>query len=373
MTFYVQGDAVGSLETSSTFTVPSSKLYLAAFSETVYQKFGGALDEIGIWNRAISEGEVVALYNASLPVMGCTDASACNFDEEATLDDGSCVSCDLVASFCGLGTIWDQNTQTCIGDGSGDINFDGCVQLNDLLDLLSAYGNCSAEESVWQCGDPLEYQGYDYETVQIGEQCWFAENLRAGSYRNGDVISSNIGDSEWLALTEGATVVFGQGNLSCDATFDGQNACNEDWALEMFGRLYNGYAAVDSRGLCPTEWHVPLDSEWMGLETTLGMVEDELTSTAWRGSDQGAQMKTQAGWSNDGGGNNTSGFSGVPAGDLTSGQFVNGFTYGTWWSSTEVGSDMAWKRFVGFNDNRVYRSTFSKQSSFSIRCIKDSE
>ena len=23
---------------------------------------------------------------------------------------------------------------------------------------------------------PLEYQGYDYETVQIGEQCWFAEN-----------------------------------------------------------------------------------------------------------------------------------------------------------------------------------------------------
>ena len=36
--------------------------------------------------------------------------------------------------------------------------------------LESAYGNCSAEESPWQCGDPLEYQGYDYETVQIGEQ-----------------------------------------------------------------------------------------------------------------------------------------------------------------------------------------------------------
>ena len=67
--------------------------------------------------------------------------------------------------------------QMCIGDGSGDINLDGCVQLNDLLDLLSAYGNCAAEESAWLCGDPLEYQGYDYATVQIGEQCWFLRTL----------------------------------------------------------------------------------------------------------------------------------------------------------------------------------------------------
>ena len=42
----------------------------------------------------------------------------------------------------------------------------------------------------WACGDPFEYQGYDYETVQIGEQCWFAENLRSESYQNGDVLPS---------------------------------------------------------------------------------------------------------------------------------------------------------------------------------------
>ena len=30
----------------------------------------------------------------------------------------------------------------CIGDGSGDINLDGCVQLNDLLDLFCPYGEC---------------------------------------------------------------------------------------------------------------------------------------------------------------------------------------------------------------------------------------
>ena len=44
-----------------------------------------------------------------------------------------------------------------------DTNLDGCVQLNDLLDLLSAYGNCAADESVWQCGEQLEYHGHDYK------------------------------------------------------------------------------------------------------------------------------------------------------------------------------------------------------------------
>ena len=41
----------------------------------------------------------------------------------------------------------------------------------DLLDLLSVFGTCV--EVPWACGDPLDYQGYDYEIVQIGEQCWF--------------------------------------------------------------------------------------------------------------------------------------------------------------------------------------------------------
>ena len=79
-------------------------------------------------------------------VGGCTDASACNYNPNATVDDGSCVSCAVASTFCGIGTIWDAQAQRCIGDGSGDINLDGCVQLGDLLDLLSAYGSC------WDCG-----------------------------------------------------------------------------------------------------------------------------------------------------------------------------------------------------------------------------
>ena len=58
----------------------------------------------------------------------------CDIDE---LENGLCGP-----ESCGLGTIWDEQTQACIVAYPADINFDGCVQLNDLLDLLSSYGLC---------------------------------------------------------------------------------------------------------------------------------------------------------------------------------------------------------------------------------------
>ena len=53
--------------------------------------FNGKQDDIGIWNRALTEEEILALYNAELPIPGCTDSNACNFNPEATGDDGSCI------------------------------------------------------------------------------------------------------------------------------------------------------------------------------------------------------------------------------------------------------------------------------------------
>ena len=70
--------------------------------------------------------------------LGCTNSSACNFNPEATNDDGSCDFC-----FCGPGTEYDLELGQCmIVNGSPDINGDGCTNLGDLLDLLSGYGTC---------------------------------------------------------------------------------------------------------------------------------------------------------------------------------------------------------------------------------------
>ncbi|HIB77871.1 MAG TPA: hypothetical protein EYO58_09725 [Flavobacteriales bacterium] len=70
--------------------------------------------------------------------LGCTVPQACNFDSDALIDDGSCDFC-----FCGPGTAWDNLSEQClIVEGSSDIDGDGCTNLSDLLDLLSDYGIC---------------------------------------------------------------------------------------------------------------------------------------------------------------------------------------------------------------------------------------
>ena len=323
------------------------------FQNSSYRTFDGAIDRLAIWSSLLSDNTSQEFHIGEAAVSGCTNPEACNYDNEANLEDGSCVACDVATTFCGEGTAWDPETQTCIVANPADINFDGCVQLNDLLDLLSAYGMCF----VWQCGDPLEYQGYDYATVQIGEQCWFAENLRAELYENGDAIPANLSDNEWSSTTSGA-VAFYNGDPS---NFD------------AFGRLYNWYAVADVRGLCPSGWHVPTDEEWMAMEVALGMSENAANTTGWRGTDQATQMKTDYGWHGDGSGTNSSGFAGLPGGYRHHDGFFSGFSFdGNWWSSSSDG-DNAWHRFLFYDFQEVSRGQFSQRRGVSVRCIQAAE
>gem|GEM_PF-2463446 len=257
------------------------------------------------------------------------------------------LDCEYAEFFCGEGTTWDVASQTCIVANPSDSNFDGCVQLNDLLDLLSAYGNCAAEESAWQCGDALEYQGYDYETVQIGEQCWFAENLRAENYRNGDVIPADLSDSEWEETTEGAVSVY-DGGLS---------------NLSIYGRLYNWYAVDDDRSLCPSGWHAATDNDWISVVDLLG-----------GDSSSGIALKSQQGWNDDGDGNDSVGFSALPGGvRAETGVYLNKGAGGYWWTSSPSNST-AYSRDMQTNANYCSRGDdYSLNAGFSVRCIKDNE
>ena len=181
-------------------------------------------------------------------VPGCTYAFAENYNPDATDDDGSCTvaECDLSEEDgCNL---------------EGDLNGDGFVGTGDLLDFLTQFGAECTPETAFTCGDPVSYQGYDYETVQIGEQCWFAENLRAENYRNGQSLLGELDGDAWQSAIEGAQAIYG----------------NDPGNLIEYGRLYNGYAILDARGLCPLSWHVPSDSEWADLEILLGMAADEV-------------------------------------------------------------------------------------------------
>ena len=261
------------------------------------------------------------------------------------------------SSFCFYSdtiTVEVNETVLCDSVYNPDVDLDNFIGLQDILAILSYY---NASWPPWQCGDPLEYQGYDYETVQIGEQCWFAENLRAESYRNGEAIPDDLSDSEWAGTVEGAASVYGGDLVN----------------LSTYGRLYNWFAVVHEGELCPHDWSVPSDGEWMTMEISLGMSESVLNNTSWRGTNQGLQMKTVYGWADDGNGTNSSGFTGLPGGARdSSGFYYLEETYGLWWSSSAEGSS-SWFRSLEFDQSGVGRASSDPHYGGYVRCIKDTE
>ena len=223
-----------------------------------------------------------------------------------------------------------------------------------------------------ECGgvSTVTYDGYTYDLVAIGDQCWFAENLRSEHYANGDAIPGDLSDGEWENAVDtnlGAQAVYGEGT---SVVYSGSD--DEVMNLANYGRLYNWYAVDDSRGLCPSGWHVPTDGEYMTLEMSLGMSESEANGTGGRGTDQGTQMKSSASDSPAWNGTNTSGFSGLAGGyRFSGGDFHYGGNYGYFWSASAYGI-YAWYRKLNGGNTEVNRDTnSSRRDGFSVRCVRD--
>ena len=367
---YFNGE-FNNLKVDST-VINSPDLAIGRMNHPAWDSFNGEIDDFAIWNRALSAEEVLALYNAQLPVPGCTDSTACNFNEEANEDDGTCTyppfglaDCEAGGALCGEGTIWDASLQACVGFNNcpSDLDGDGIVGVNDLLSLLSDFGTeCPPEVAEWTCGDPVSYHGYDYATVQIGEQCWFAENLRSENYDNGEAIPAGLSNSEWTSTTLGATAVYGEG-AGCNNYSPDIDACDPAQSLSEYGRYYNWYAVDDARGLCPSGWHVPTDGEWTVMTDVLG---GEFVA--------GGQMKSTYGWHNGGNGTNSSGFSGLSGGSRngnTGGSVYAGLN-GNWWSSSPSDSS-AWFRYLIDSSEDVGRLDDNPRLGFSVRCVRDAE
>ncbi len=73
-------------------------------------------------------------------IAGCTYQLAANFDPQATDDDGSC---QLSESICGQGTYFDADAGQCLPEANEcpeDLNSDGLVNSSDLLQFLGTFG-----------------------------------------------------------------------------------------------------------------------------------------------------------------------------------------------------------------------------------------
>ena len=105
-------------------------------------------------------------------------------------------------------------------------------------------------------GTMTDNDGNVYKTITIGKQTWMAENLRTTHYRNGDLISSSSKITDWqmAGMDSMSTKANGLQCIYDDASTPGK-----------WGRMYNWYAATDTRSIAPKGWHVPSNKEWRAL------------------------------------------------------------------------------------------------------------
>lgn len=80
------------------------------------------------------------LDDGSCVYSGCTNEDAVNYNPHASIDDGSCLILGCTDENALDFQPWANLSGQC-SYCNADINLDGSVQLNDLLDLLAAYGN----------------------------------------------------------------------------------------------------------------------------------------------------------------------------------------------------------------------------------------
>lgn len=195
-------------------------------------------------------------------------------------------------------------------------------------------------------GQVTDIEGNTYSTVIIGTQEWMSENLKATKYNDGSAILNVTADSLWSVSKDGAYAWYNN-----DASGD----------KAKYGAYYNWHTVASGK-LCPAGWHVPSDKEWRTLTTYL---EGETVA--------GNVLKSQSGWKSNGNGTNSSGFNAVPYGYRnTKGSFTSQGASSYFWSSTENNAN-AWYCVMFNKDGTAFKYFGSKQSGFSVRCVKNTK
>lgn len=198
--------------------------------------------------------------------------------------------------------------------------------------------------------DCVDYDGNIYETVQIGDQLWMAENLKVTHFRDGTPITNASDGNAWS-------------NLQSEAYCRYNNNASDE--VDTYGILYNWYAATDAHNIAPVGWHVPTDDEWWTLTTYLSGYEVAGGKMKEIGTEHWNSPNTSA--------TNQSGYSALPGGyrDLE-GVFREMGSHAYFWSATENGRS-AYSRMLEYNS--AYVSTLSQadcRSGRSLRLVRDS-
>lgn len=204
--------------------------------------------------------------------------------------------------------------------------------------------------------DPRD--GHVYATTTIGDLVWFAENLRYAG-EDGETIGYGYAKAEAIAQT-----IYGRFYTWNDATG---------------GETASGLGA-GVQGVCPEGWSIPTNEDWANLGTALNEGVELPFVDDWAGLGEkvipgDATFNEIRIWTLSGNTYPSDEFSwcAIAAGNCTNAynNYTNMYSYGFWWSSTELSSENANYRYINY-DNENFPISYTSKDSFgaSVRCVK---
>ena len=232
---------------------------------------------------------------------------------------------------------------------SGNIPEGYCDCFGNINDVCGECGGDAENED--ECYSIYDYDGNGYTAVQIGNQVWLAENLKVDHYRNGDPINFVDSSGDWATES--------QGNYSY---------YNYSESLKsIYGNLYNWYAAVDSRNICPDNFRIPENSDWFQLIDHLGGDRNTAGSKLKEtGYDHWNEPNTAA--------SDEYGFRAIPGGKIEpDGLFYSLGVHSTFWTTAVAShnSNVVHMEQL-YHDNEQLNSFWvSKMNGYSVRCIQE--
>jgi uncharacterized protein (TIGR02145 family) len=198
----------------------------------------------------------------------------------------------------------------------------------------------------------VTYGGKTYNTIPIGTQCWFKENLNIGTRINASLDQTDNSSIEKYCY----------GDL--------ESNCDVYGGLYQWNEMMQYVTTAGVQGICPIGWHIPTDAEYFILTSYLGgesVAGGKMKSTGTIEDSTGLWHTPNAGATNE------SGFSAIPAGYR---YYAGGSLYlpgyvGYWWSSSDYGTNYTVTRVINLNYTNVYKSSYNKNYGFSVRCLRD--
>lgn len=349
------GAGTGIFSSTITNLIPSSTYFVRAYaSNSLGTAYGNEL--------SFTTGAIV------LPTVSTTAIT--NITTNSAVSGGN-ITANGGGTITALGVVWDttQNptialtTKTTVGIGLGNFisNISNLtpgityyVRAYATNNVGTAYGtevnftttNCNSGSTI------TNIDGNTYNTIVMGNQIWMKENLNTSKYSNGDPITNFTTQNDWQYSVGGSSYYGFVVN-------------------KLEGKLYNGFAVQDPRGLCPCGYHIPSKDEWINFQNYL------TAQGASSGVNPAKAIASKINWplslianavGNDPNLNNTSNFSAFPSGVSDGyGRFKGKGEYTFWWTSNKEGGAVVisyWSTDIDYSNNK-------DRFGASVRCLKN--